>query len=114
MNPFVRKLVQEALHIGGRALVNAFRNAVRSEQQTASYRKYIYGSTAQNGMSAEEAQKILALPRVQGVTRAEVEQQAERFLAQNDPAKGGSAFLQAKVIEARETLLSSIPDATER
>jgi hypothetical protein len=80
-------------------------------------------------MAVDEAYKILNIERIPGgvpsKTITEVllssscslpfltmPQQYEKFFNANDPAKGGSFYLQSKIFRAKEALLKEALDAT--
>lgn len=57
-----------------------------------------------NGVMEQEARQILNVaPKA---TEVEVAEAAERLHAMNDPAKGGSAYLQAKINHAKAALVA--------
>jgi mitochondrial import inner membrane translocase subunit TIM16 len=56
-------------------------------------------------MSLSEAKMILS---VQKLNAAEINSQFDRLYKLNDPAKGGSFYLQCKLMGAKETLLKSL------
>jgi len=74
----------------GKAFVDAWRQAGLKAKQTG------------NGISLAEAQKILGLKPPYDL--AEVSQRYEKLFKMNDPATGGSFYLQSKVYRARERL----------
>lgn len=43
----------------------------------------------------------------------QLDQQYEKFFAANDPAKGGSFYLQSKIFRAKEALLKEAMEAAE-
>jgi import inner membrane translocase subunit TIM16 len=59
------------------------------------------------GMALDEAREILNL-KPADVTRPKVLAQCERYFAMNDPAKGGSIYLQSKITNAKEALLEEM------
>lgn len=66
-------------------------------------------------MTLEEAVKILNVKPPQG-GKADVEEITERFkrlFDANDPQKGGSFYLQSKILRARERLEAEIKTAQE-
>ncbi|TVY18343.1 Mitochondrial import inner membrane translocase subunit tim16 [Lachnellula arida] len=71
---------------------------------------------ASHGLTLEEACKILNVkPPQQG--KANMEEVAERFkrlFDQNEPKKGGSFYLQSKILRARERIESEVQQAEEK
>lgn len=93
-----------------RAFAEAYRQALangaagsagRAAGRTAARAADAAGARAR-GMSADEAASVLGVAPDAGADA--VAERFSRMLAANDPAKGGSAYLQAKVRVARETL----------
>lgn len=54
-------------------------------------------------MTAQEAQKVLGLEKI---TPDTINAQYEKLYSINDPSKGGSFYLQCKLIGAKEALLN--------
>lgn len=65
------------------------------------------GAEAANGMTVEEARQILGLEA--DADRAAVNEAYKRLIATAHPDRGGSAYLAAKINEARELLLDRLP-----
>ena len=63
-------------------------------------------------MPTEEALTILQIETP--YTREKVEERYEKLFSLNDPAKGGSFYLQCKVIGAKLTLLSLLPEEEQK
>jgi import inner membrane translocase subunit TIM16 len=60
-------------------------------------------------MSKEEALKILNFTNVENINTLSKEQitsRADKYIEMNNPAKGGSFYIQNKVLYAKETLLA--------
>ena len=69
-----------------------------------------------SGMTLEEACKILNVKPPQG-GKADMEEVMDRFkrlFDTNDPKKGGSFYLQSKILRARERLEAEIKPAVEK
>lgn len=73
-----------------------------SDSQSSSDRS----ANAASGMDVEEACKILGVPR--DADAAEITSAHKRLIANSHPDKGGSAYLAAKINEARDVLLSRV------
>lgn len=108
------RLIAQVVVVAGtyavRAFAEAYRQALangaagsagRAAGRTAARAADAAGARGR-AMSADEAASVLGVaPDAAAET---VASRFERMLAANDPAKGGSAYLQAKVRVARETL----------
>jgi len=85
----------------GRAFMDAYRQALKSGGAAASK-----VATRGGGISTAEARSIL---NVQPTAKAaDVREAFQRMHALNDPAKGGSAYLQAKVQNAHDHLVDTL------
>jgi import inner membrane translocase subunit TIM16 len=103
----------------GRAFTEAYKQASASSQyQKAQAKANPNGggsSFGANGLTLEEACKILNVKPPQG-GKANMEDVMERFkklFDVNDPKKGGSFYLQSKVLRARERIESEVRKAEE-
>lgn len=103
----------------GRAFAEAYKQASASSSYQRAQQKA--GGTAgraniSSGMTLEEAVKILNVKPPQGGKMADAEEVTERFkrlFDANDPQKGGSFYLQSKILRARERLEAEIKPAQE-
>ncbi|ELR13665.1 mitochondrial import inner membrane translocase subunit tim16, putative, partial [Acanthamoeba castellanii str. Neff] len=88
--------------IFGKAFVDAWRQASIKAAQGAAGRM----------LSVQEAQKILGLrPQCE---MKEVLQKYEKMFKANDPANGGSFYLQSKVVRAKEALEAEMAKVTRQ
>jgi len=95
----------------GRAFAEAYRHASASQKYQAA--TGIKGATGGAGLTLDEACKILNVGPPKG-GKANMEQVTERFkklFDQNDPKKGGSFYLQSKVLRARERIEMEVREA---
>ena len=69
------------------------------------------GKTASGQLSAEQAAIILDLPKDK-LSPAEITKKYNHLLRANDPAKGGSPYIQAKVANAKSALEEAIKNKT--
>jgi mitochondrial import inner membrane translocase subunit TIM16 len=112
-----------AIVTGGQVFGRAIKESLKQANAASKYAK----SQAQNnpgaastfashGLTLEEACKILNVkPPQQG--KANMEEVAERFkrlFDQNEPKKGGSFYLQSKILRARERIENEVRQAEER
>lgn len=121
-----RILVQIAL-VGGRVVGRAFIEAYRQAAATQRYAKAaaagrvpdsnrgaMHGAHA--GLTLDEACRILNVkPPQEGKIELEgVMERFKRLFDSNDPKKGGSFYLQSKVLRARERIESEVREREER
>lgn len=57
---------------------------------------------AKDGMDKQQALEILNLEKK--ASKEDIQQNYEKFFASNDPAKGGSFYVQSKIFRAKEFL----------
>ncbi|KAH6678489.1 mitochondrial import inner membrane translocase subunit tim-16 [Halenospora varia] len=117
-----RAIIQVVLTGGrvlGRAFTEAYKQASASSQYAKSQSKNNPGQAntfASHGLTLEEACKILNVKPPQN-GKANMEDVMERFkrlFDVNDPKKGGSFYLQSKVLRARERIESEVRQAEEK
>jgi import inner membrane translocase subunit TIM16 len=115
----ITQVVLTGSRVLGRAFAEAYKQASASSQYAkAQAKKNPGGATSfgANGLTLDEACKILNVKPPQN-GKANMEDIMERFkklFDANDPKKGGSFYLQSKVLRARERLESEIRQAEER
>ena len=103
----------------GRAAVEAWRQAsARSQyaQQAAEAGGSAANNYASSGLTLDEACKILNVKPPSG-GKANLDDVMERFkrlFDQNDPQKGGSFYLQSKILRARERIELEVRKAAEK
>ncbi|RFU33635.1 hypothetical protein B7463_g2693, partial [Scytalidium lignicola] len=102
----------------GRAFTEAYKQASASSQYAKAQGKNGGAAKAfsSSGLTLEEACKILNVKPPKG-GQANMEEVTERFkklFDTNDPKKGGSFYLQSKVLRARERIESEIRHAEEQ
>jgi import inner membrane translocase subunit TIM16 len=64
-----------------------------------------------NRMALDQARQVLNVEKA--YTRAQVQENFEKIFEANDPDKGGSFYIQGKVISAKETLLACLKEYEE-
>ena len=115
----ITKVVITGSRVVGRAFAEAYKQASASSQYAKAQAKSNPGGAtkfASNGLTMEEACKILNVKPPQN-GKANMEDVAERFkklFDVNDPKKGGSFYLQSKVLRARERIESEVRHAEEK
>ncbi|KAF4637781.1 hypothetical protein G7Y89_g302 [Cudoniella acicularis] len=115
----ITQVVITGSRVLGRAFAEAYKQASASSQYAKAQSKSNPGAAntfASHGLTLEEACKILNVkPPQQG--KANMEDVAERFkrlFDSNDPKKGGSFYLQSKILRARERIESEVRQAEEK
>ncbi|KUI69417.1 Mitochondrial import inner membrane translocase subunit tim16 [Cytospora mali] len=109
------RLVTQVVMIGTRVVGRAFAEAYKQASASSSYQRAQQknGGAAPSGraniasgMTLEEAVKILDVKPPQGgkVDMEEVMDRFKRLFDANDPQKGGSFYLQSKILRARERI----------
>ena len=109
--------------VGSRVVARAFTEAYRQAAASAQYAKALdkgEPSTAANnlashGLTLDEACKILNVAPPKGA-KTDMESVLERFKRlydANDPTKGGSFYLQSKILRARERIQLEVKRAEE-
>eukprot|EP00306_Pavlova_sp_CCMP459_P012885 CAMPEP_0185185918 /NCGR_PEP_ID=MMETSP1140-20130426/3662_1 /TAXON_ID=298111 /ORGANISM="Pavlova sp., Strain CCMP459" /LENGTH=121 /DNA_ID=CAMNT_0027752155 /DNA_START=15 /DNA_END=380 /DNA_ORIENTATION=+ len=92
----------------GRAFLDAYKQALQNGTTASSLRR------AGGGITAQEARSILNVKP--SAAPEEVKEAYQRLHNMNDPSKGGSAYLQAKIQNAHDALaedVSSGPKAAD-
>ncbi|OLN97861.1 Mitochondrial import inner membrane translocase subunit tim16 [Colletotrichum chlorophyti] len=121
------RLVTQALFIGTRIVGRSFAAAYRQAQASSEYARAqakngggAAGVAAKgngaSGMTLDEACKILNVdaPKEGAHNGAEVMERFKRLFDQNDPKKGGSFYLQSKILRARERLEKELGPLVEK
>lgn len=118
------RLVTQVVLIGSRVLGRAFAEAYKQASASSAYQRAqakagnaTGGRSISSGMTLDEACKILDVQPPKGGKMENPEQVMERFkklFDANDPQKGGSFYLQSKVLRARERLEAEIKPIQEK
>ncbi|KAL8936049.1 MAG: hypothetical protein Q9211_004376 [Gyalolechia sp. 1 TL-2023] len=116
---FITQAVIVGARVFGRAFAEAYRQASASSKHAQSSIGSSGSSTSRNFITSritlDEACKILNVRPPQG-GKANLEEVMERFkrlFDVNDPAKGGSFYLQSKILRARERIEQEVREAEE-
>lgn len=121
------RIITQVVVIGtrvlGRAFSEAYKQAAASSQYQRAQAKAGNGgggatgrASLSSGMTLDEACKILNVKPPQG-GKADMEEVMERFkrlFDSNDPKKGGSFYLQSKILRARERIEAEVRPAIEK
>ncbi|KAI1178316.1 Pam16-domain-containing protein [Nemania sp. FL0916] len=116
----ITQIVLTGSRVLGRAFTEAYKQAQASSNYARAQAKINPNGTTRGGsggsMSLDEACKILNVKTPQGA-QTNVEEVMDRFkklFDANDPQKGGSFYLQSKVLRARERIEAEIRPAMEK
>ncbi|KAL9039107.1 MAG: hypothetical protein Q9180_002730 [Flavoplaca navasiana] len=113
------RIITQAVVVGARVFGRAFAEAYRQAQASSKYAQSAAGSSSSShnfvssGLTLDEACKILNVKPPQG-GKANMEDVIERFkrlFDVNDPTKGGSFYLQSKILRARERIELEVREA---
>lgn len=118
------RVITQVVMIGTRVLGRAFAEAYKQASASSNYQRAQAkaGGTASgraslsSGMTIDEAVKILNVKPPQG-GKADMEEVMERFkrlFDANDPQKGGSFYLQSKILRARERIEAEVRPMQEK
>jgi len=115
----ITQVVLTGTRVLGRAFAEAYKQASASSQYAKAQTKNNPGAAntfASHGLTLEEACKILNVKPPQN-GKANMDDVMERFKSLfdvNDPQKGGSFYLQSKILRARERIESEVRQAEEK
>ena len=115
------RIITQIILTGGRVFGKAFGEAYKQAQASSQYAKTAAknGSTAtytSSGLTLDEACKILNVkPPMGGKTdMPAVMDRFKKLYDLNEPKKGGSFYLQSKVLRARERIEAEVRDAERK
>lgn len=125
--PQAHRFLFQAFVVGSRVLGRAFTEAYKQAQASSNYARAQAkinpnapggGARASltSGMTLDEACKILNVKPPQGgqVNMEEVMDRFKKLFDVNDPQKGGSFYLQSKVLRARERIEADVRPTMEK
>ncbi|KAL9076118.1 MAG: hypothetical protein Q9161_001165 [Pseudevernia consocians] len=116
----ITQIVLTGTRVLGRAFAEAYKQAAASSQHSRAAGSNISSpgtanSFASSGLTLEEACKILNVKPPQG-GKTDMDSVMERFKTmfdRNEPTKGGSFYLQSKILRARERIELEVREAAE-
>ncbi|KAL5606554.1 uncharacterized protein BROUX77_003747 [Berkeleyomyces rouxiae] len=119
------RMITQAVIVGSRILGRSFMAAYKQAQASSQYARSQAklnpnGGSGRaslgSGMTLDEACMVLNVPAPsKGVANAEeVAERFKRLFDANDPKKGGSFYLQSKVVRAKERLEAEIGPLVEK
>lgn len=104
--PFARIVAQVVIMGAGivsKAFVSAYQQALHNAKNGQTVAQAAQAVSRRGKMTSEEATQILNLEKNK-INMANILQQYDRYYTANDPAKGGSFYLQSKIFRAKEAL----------
>ncbi|KAI2636673.1 Pam16-domain-containing protein [Xylaria nigripes] len=118
------RILTQIVITGSRVLGRAFTEAYKQAQASSNYARAQaklnpngpVSRGGAGGMALDEACKILNVKPPQGAqtNMEEVMEQFKKLFDANDPKKGGSFYLQSKVLRARERIEADVRPALEK
>jgi import inner membrane translocase subunit TIM16 len=116
------RIITQVVLTGSRVLGRAFAEAYKQASASSQYAKANKGAggsgafSSHNGLTLDEACKILNVKPPQGgnMNMEDVMERFKKLFDTNDPKKGGSFYLQSKILRARERLESEVRVAAEK
>ncbi|KAI6244450.1 Mitochondrial import inner membrane translocase subunit tim16 [Erysiphe necator] len=118
------RIITQVVIIGsrvlGRALFEAYKQASASSAYAKAQARNPYNASSINlsshGLTLDEACKILNVkpPKSGSMDTEELMERFKKLFDANDPKKGGSFYLQSKVLRARERIEAEVKQAQEK
>ncbi|KAL8926960.1 MAG: hypothetical protein Q9172_001553 [Xanthocarpia lactea] len=114
--------ITQAVVVGARVFGRAVAEAYRQASAASKYAQSAAGGSsasshtfASSGLTLDEACKILNVKPPQGgeANMEEIIGRFKRLFDVNDPTKGGSFYLQSKILRARERIELEVREAAE-
>ncbi|KAI9375441.1 protein transporter [Aspergillus egyptiacus] len=112
----VTQVVVTGARVFGRAFAEAYKQASAASKYQSKNGKSSGNSFASGGITLDEACKILNVkPPQAGETNLEnVMERFKKLFDLNDPQKGGSFYLQSKILRARERIEMEVRQAERK
>ncbi|KAI4162849.1 MAG: hypothetical protein LQ342_003566 [Letrouitia transgressa] len=117
------RLITQVVVVGSRVIARAVVEAYRQASATSKYTQAsIRGDSAtanniaSSGLTLDEACKILNVPqpKVGETDMKNVMERFKRLFDVNEPSKGGSFYLQSKILRARERIELEVREIEEQ
>lgn len=117
MAKYIAQIIVLGAQVVGRAFARALRQEIAASQEAA---KRAGGgaegtrraaANASTGLTLEEAMQILNLDKLD---RDKINKNYEHLFTVNDKAKGGSFYLQSKIVRAKERIDAEFKDKEEK
>ncbi|RMX98514.1 hypothetical protein D0867_12412 [Hortaea werneckii] len=102
----ISQVVFTGARVFGRAFAEAYKQALASQKFAAAGNAQAGNTAASSGLTLDEACRILnvAPPKGGQGSVEKTHEQFKRLFDMNDPKRGGSFYLQSKVLRARERI----------
>jgi import inner membrane translocase subunit TIM16 len=110
----VAQVVVMGVGIVSKAFVQAYQQAVHNARTGNTAATMAKTVQRKNVMSKEQAMEILNLPVNSKPNPIDIEKQFTKYFEANDPAKGGSFYLQSKIFRAKEALERKVEDEQQQ
>ncbi|CAH0478180.1 unnamed protein product [Peronospora belbahrii] len=111
----IAQVVVMGAGIVSKAFVQAYQQAVHNARSGNAGAMATKTVARKNQMSKQQALEILNLPTSgRAPSCEEIQKQFTRYFEANDPAKGGSFYLQSKIFRAKEALLKDPVNESSR
>ncbi|CAK4031901.1 Mitochondrial import inner membrane translocase subunit tim16 [Lecanosticta acicola] len=111
----ISQVVLTGARVFGRAFAEAYKQASASQKyaQSMANNPTAANTVSSSGLTLDEACKILNVspPKAGQADVSRVHEQFKRLFDLNDPKKGGSFYIQSKVLRARERLELEVREA---
>jgi import inner membrane translocase subunit TIM16 len=105
----VVQVLVAGINVAAKAFMRSYHQVVANPQ--AAQKAVDVASMLSKRMPAAEARLVLNLK--DACAKEDIEQAFQKLFEQNDVQKGGSFYLQSKVVRARESLLEEIGESTD-
>lgn len=106
--PFARilaNIIVMGASVASRAFMQAYQQAVANAKSGKTVTQAASSAVSRRKiMSREQAKEILNFEQNSKPSAQEIEQRFSKYFEANDPAKGGSFYLQSKIYRAKEAL----------
>ncbi|KAG6445513.1 mitochondrial import inner membrane translocase subunit Tim16 [Manduca sexta] len=117
MAKYIAQIIVLGAQVVGRAFARALKQEIAASQEAA---KRAGGgpegarraaANASTGLTLEEAMQILNLDKLES---EKIQKQYEHLFSANDKAKGGSFYLQSKIVRAKERIDAELKEKSPR
>eukprot|EP00357_Protocruzia_adherens_P034903 CAMPEP_0115006000 /NCGR_PEP_ID=MMETSP0216-20121206/20223_1 /TAXON_ID=223996 /ORGANISM="Protocruzia adherens, Strain Boccale" /LENGTH=140 /DNA_ID=CAMNT_0002372467 /DNA_START=33 /DNA_END=455 /DNA_ORIENTATION=+ len=108
-------LIENGAQIG-KSIRNAYTHHIKNAKgpsKQGEFYKQTFGRVMAPPMSNEEAKKILSVPEETELTPEDIFERYKTLVKKNNPADGGSFYLQSKVYWAKAELMKDFPKFKE-
>lgn len=103
----IAQMIISGVQIVSRAVITAYQQALRNAKAGGGPTGAGAAGVVRRRIATDEALKIMNIERSE-LTPQIVEERFQKFFNLNDPAKGGSFYLQSKIVRSKEALLQEL------